>query len=80
MALIEKMQLMQHEKTFTTDEAGNPQTIEFVKYAHVIERDGVQIQAVPHRIVIDRTSPDTQHPMPDGTAKTTADIMGEIDV
>lgn len=79
MALIEKMQLMQHEKSFVIDDEGNPQIIEHVKYAHVIERDGEQIQAVPHRIVIDRTNLGTQHPMPDGTVKATSEIVSEID-
>ena len=74
MALIEKMQLLQHEKTFTEEGA-----IEHVKYAHVIERDGEVVQSVPHRIVIDRSQPDAEHPMPDGTVKTTAEIVAEID-
>lgn len=75
MALIETMTLMRHEKTFAADG-----TIEHVKYAHTIERDGEVIQSVPHRIVITRSNPDQVHPMPDGTAKTTAEVVVEIDV
>lgn len=74
MALSEKMILIQHETIFT-DEG----TIEHVKYAHVIERDGVEISRVPHRIVINRATPDAAHPMPDGTSKTTAEIIADID-
>ena len=73
MALIEKLALIQYEKTFTPEGI-----VEHVKYAHVIERDGKQIQAIPHRIVIDPTIPDMNHQMPDGTVKTTAEILAEI--
>jgi len=78
MALIERMQLMQYEKAYATDAAGNPVAVEHVKYAHVIERDGAVIQSIPHRIVIDRSNLTVSHPMPDGTVKTTADVLVDI--
>lgn len=76
MALYtEQMRLLQHEKTFTAEGI-----IEHVKYAHVIERDGVEISNVPHRIVINRNTLSATHSMPDGTVKVTSEIMMEVDV
>lgn len=79
MALTKKMQLKQHEKTFATGENGVQQVIEHVQYALIVEDNGEVIAEKPHRIVLDRSKPTAEHTMPDGTVKTTAEIVVEID-
>jgi hypothetical protein len=73
--ITERMQLSQYEKIFT-----DTGVVEIAKYAHIIERDGVIIQVVPHRLVVDRTQPNVTQTLPDGTVKTNAEIATEIDV
>ncbi len=75
--ITESMKLSKHEKSFVADEEGNPVVIEHVQYNHVIERDGVVVSSIPHRIVLDRVNT-PNYPMPDGTVKTTAEVITDI--
>ena len=72
MAIIEYTKLSKYEKTYVANDI-----IEHVSYSHIISKDGEILQSTPHRIVLDRDRVVT-YMMPDGTLKTTNDIISEL--